>query len=92
MNTTISTTLDVLRVAAHALPGTTVQVASATLSLPDGAEVYTINELDRRGDLVAKGRLHVVVDMHGVYPVRSGSALHDQIIGSKPRTLALISN
>lgn len=79
MNTNISTTLDVLRLAAQTLPGSIVQLARGTLSLPDGREVFTVNELDRSGALLTKGRLHVVADEHGFEPVHAGTALHTQI-------------
>lgn len=77
-------TLDVLRIAAHTLPGSTVQVAGDAKPLPDGGQVFTINELGRRGEVVAEARLHVVADPHGIYPVREGSALHDLITKGRP--------
>lgn len=91
MNTNISTTLDVLRLAAQTVPGTTVQLARGTLSLPDGREVFTVNELDRSGALLTKGRLHIVADKHGLHAVPIGTELHDQI-AARCGSTALASN
>lgn len=76
MNHTISTTLNVLRLAAHCLPGATVQVDRETMPLPNGREIFTINELDRSGNVVTPARLHILADANGYHRVVPGSDLH----------------